>query len=97
MFALFSRFVRWLRPDGVRALKRFHYRNVVSYQPIRDGRGDELVTLECGHSFILHLTRRAVWPCEECADSANAVKPQPTNEPPEERQHKSTTIGEPIP
>jgi hypothetical protein len=89
MLALFSRFVRWSRPDGVRALKPL--RRVVKSELFWTGNPHKAgpsfgyhfrrELLECGHTdeFRGDLRPRKKRRCFDCANihSANEHKPQP--------------------
>jgi len=82
MLALFSRFVSWLRLDGVRALKPSSthppQRKVIISPELAD---TELLTLECGHTILVHRHRIRQFPCQQCLwlQNANAGKPQPVS------------------
>ena len=50
---------------------------------------NQLLELTCGHRVLIHANRLQRLFCEQCyvaSQSANAGKPQPANEPAEERQ-----------
>jgi len=77
MLALFSKLVRWLKPDGVRALGRdrpIPMRSIVGTHTFQD---ELAVHLECGHTTYLGLGDRATGslPCYRCAGLVRAETP----------------------
>lgn len=73
MLALFSRFRKWLDPNGVRAPKKLVYRQVLAV--VRHGDIHRTYHLECGHAIEVTLIDRAYFPCDECAQRAHAENP----------------------